>query len=145
VPVGGAPVAFARIRSAAVVGIEAYPVDVEVSLTRGIPTFELVGLPGSATREARERVRAALVNSDLSFPLARITANLAPADLPKTGTHWDLPLAIGILVASKGLRPVARLEDIAFLENYRSMGRFAPCVESSPLLRQRGAQGSRRL
>lgn len=123
---GGRTVGFARIRSAAVVGIEAHPVDVEVSLARGLPAFDLVGLPGNATREARERVRAALGNSGFPFPLARITANLAPADLPKTGTHWDLPLAVGILVASGGVRPLARLDDIAFLGELSLDGTLRP-------------------
>jgi len=73
----------ARIRSATVVGIRALPVDVEVDLASGLPTFATVGLPQAAVKESRERVNAALVNSGHDFPLKRCTVNLAPADIPK--------------------------------------------------------------
>ena len=91
---------LARVRAAAVLGIDAYPVDVEVDLANGLPSFSTVGLPSSAVREARERVTAALLNSGFEFPLKRITANLAPADVPKGGTAFDLAIAVGILAAS---------------------------------------------
>lgn len=91
---------LARIRSAAVLGIEAYPVEVEVDLTPGLPSFATVGLPQGAVKEGRERVNAALVNAGFFFPLKRVTVNLAPADRPKAGSAFDLPIALGILVAS---------------------------------------------
>jgi magnesium chelatase family protein len=91
---------LARIGSAAVLGIDAYPVDVEVDITNGLPSFSTVGLPHGAVKEGRERVSAALVNAGFSFPLRRITVNLAPADIPKAGSAFDLPIALGILVAS---------------------------------------------
>ena len=91
---------LARVRAAAILGIDAYPVDVEVDLANGLPSFSTVGLPSSAVREARERVTAALLNSGFEFPLKRITANLAPADVPKGGTAFDLAIAVGILAAS---------------------------------------------
>lgn len=91
---------LARIRSAAVLGIEAYPVDVEVDITNGLPSFSTVGLPQGAVKEGRERVSAALHNADFSYPLKRITVNLAPADVRKDGSAFDLPIALGILVAS---------------------------------------------
>jgi magnesium chelatase family protein len=96
---------LARIRSAAVLGIEAYPVDVEVDLTPGLPSFATVGLPQGAVKEGRERVNAALVNTGFNFPLKRVTVNLAPADRPKAGSAFDLPVALGILVASGQLAP----------------------------------------
>jgi len=96
---------LARIRSAAVLGIEAYPVEVEVDLTPGLPSFATVGLPQGAVKEGRERVNAALVNAGFFFPLKRVTVNLAPADRPKAGSAFDLPLALGILVASGQLAP----------------------------------------
>lgn len=96
---------LARIRSAAVLGIEAYPVDVEVDLTPGLPSFATVGLPQGAVKEGRERVNAALVNAGFNFPLKRVTVNLAPADRPKAGSAFDLPIALGILVASGQLGP----------------------------------------
>lgn len=91
---------LARVRSAAVLGIEAYPVDVEVDIANGLPSFSTVGLPHGAVKEGRERVAAALSNAGLSFPLKRITVNLAPADVRKDGSAFDLPIAIGILAAS---------------------------------------------
>lgn len=99
---------LARIRSAAVLGIEAYPVDVEVDLSNGLPSFSTVGLPQGAVKEGRERVGAAIANAGFSFPLRRITVNLAPADRPKTGSAFDLPIALGILAAS-GQLPADRL------------------------------------
>jgi magnesium chelatase family protein len=91
---------LARIRSAAVLGIDAYPVDVEVDITNGLPTFATVGLPHGAVREGRERIAAALANAGYQFPLKRITVNLAPADIRKDGSGLDLPIALGVLVAS---------------------------------------------
>lgn len=96
---------LARIRSAAVLGIEAYPVEVEVDLTPGLPSFATVGLPQGAVKEGRERVNAALVNAGFQYPLKRITVNLAPADRPKAGSAFDLPIALGLLVASGQLAP----------------------------------------
>ncbi len=95
----GGPV-LARVRSAAVLGIDAYPVDVEIDLANGLPSFSTVGLPHGAVKEGRERVTAALANSGFELPLRRITTNLAPADIPKAGTGFDLAIAVGILVAS---------------------------------------------
>ncbi len=91
---------LARVRSAAVLGIDAYPVDVEVDITNGLPSFSTVGLPVGAVKEGRERVNAAIHNAKLTFPLKRITVNLAPADVRKDGSAFDLPIAVGILVAS---------------------------------------------
>ena len=91
---------LARIRSAAVLGIDALPVDVEVDISNGLPSFSTVGLPHGAVREGRERVSAALANAGFAFPLRRITVNLAPADIRKDGTGLDLPIALGLLVAS---------------------------------------------
>src|SRR4051812_36052094 len=101
---------LARIRSAAVLGIDAYPVDVEVDITNGLPSFSTVGLPQGAVKEGRERVGAALVNPGFAFPLRRITVNLAPADIRKNGSAFDLPIALGILVAS-GQLPEEQLKN----------------------------------
>jgi len=91
---------LARIRSAAVLGIDAYAVDVETDIANGLPTFATVGLPQGAVKEGRERVYAAIANSDFLFPLKRITVNLAPADIRKDGSAFDLPIALGILAAT---------------------------------------------
>ncbi|HEU5218859.1 MAG TPA: magnesium chelatase domain-containing protein, partial [Gemmatimonadales bacterium] len=100
---------LARLRSAAVLGIDAYLVEVEVDLANGLPNFATVGLPQGAVKEGRERVTAALINAGYDFPLRRITVNLAPADVPKAGSAFDLPVALGILAASEQL-PAAALE-----------------------------------
>ena len=92
---------LARIRSAAVLGIDAYLVDVEVDITNGLPSVATVGLPHGAVKEGRERVNAALLNAGFVFPLKRITINLAPADVRKDGSGFDLPIALGILAASE--------------------------------------------
>ena len=91
---------LARTRTFAVHGVGAIAVDVEIDIHRGLPAFSLVGLPDAAVRESRERVRAAIVNSGFEFPLMRITASLAPADLRKAGPGFDLAIAAAILFAS---------------------------------------------
>jgi magnesium chelatase family protein len=88
-----------RVGTVAFRGIEAVPVDVQVQITGGIPKIILVGLPDKAVNESGERVRAALVASGLGLPPKRIIVNLAPADLPKEGSHYDLPIALGIMAA----------------------------------------------
>lgn len=92
---------FVKLKSVAHVGLTSVPVDVEVDVaTQGFPGFTIVGLAGKAVEEARERVKTAITNSGMDFPGKKITVNLAPADLPKDGGAYDLPIAIGILVAS---------------------------------------------
>ena len=91
---------LAKVKSAAVVGLEGAVVEVEVDLSPGLPSFTIVGLPDKAVQEARERVRSAVRNSYYKFPNRRITVNLAPADLKKEGPAYDLPMAIGILMSS---------------------------------------------
>src|SRR5690606_30112283 len=91
---------LAQIISGAVLGVDAYLVRVEVDLGRGLPIISVVGLPESAVREGRERVLAALHNEGFTVPPRRITINLAPADIPKSGSAYDLPVAVGILSAA---------------------------------------------
>ena len=96
---------MAKVISAAVVGLDAVPIEVEVDIaSQGLPSFTIVGLPDKAVEEARERVRSAIKNSGADFPAKRITVNLAPADLPKEGPSYDLPIAVGILLASEQLK-----------------------------------------
>src|SRR5579872_7535907 len=96
--------AVARVSCRAQIGLDAPLVQVEVSLAAGLPTFYIVGLPATVVKESKERVRAALLNSYFAFPAGRITVNLSPADLPKRGGRFDLPIALGILLASGQLR-----------------------------------------
>ncbi len=97
---------LARVYSSALVGVEARVVDVEVDIARGLPAFTTVGLAEIAVRESRERVKAAVSNSGFQFPTDRITVNLAPADMRKEGTGFDLPIALGVLMAT-GMVPEA--------------------------------------
>src|SRR4051812_41173805 len=96
---------LAAIRSAAVLGIDAYDVIVEVDAARGLPNWFIVGLAASAVKESRERVSAALWNAGFEIPPRRVTVNLAPADIRKDGTAFDLPIALGVLVACEILPP----------------------------------------
>jgi magnesium chelatase family protein len=96
---------LARLESAAVFGVDAYPVHVEVDVGLGLPFFRMVGLPDASVRESRDRVRAAIRNSGFDFPSHRITINLAPADVRKAGSSFDLPIALGLLMAEGVVRP----------------------------------------
>ncbi len=99
---------LAKISSGATVGLNAKLVDVEVDIPgEGLPSFTIVGLPDKAVEESKERVRSAIKNSGADFPTTRITVNLAPANLPKVGPAYDLPIAIGILIASEQIAPIA--------------------------------------
>jgi len=105
---------LAKVNSSAVVGLNAVPVEVEVDVaSQGLPSLTIVGLPDKAVEEAKERVRSAIKNSGADFPAKRITINLAPADLPKEGPSYDLPIALGILIASEQLR--ADVSDSVFM------------------------------
>ncbi|MFQ5354681.1 MAG: magnesium chelatase domain-containing protein, partial [Thermodesulfobacteriota bacterium] len=90
---------LARILSSATIGIDAHPILVEVDIARGLPAFSTVGLPDNAVKESKDRVKSAVKNSGYAFPARRITVNLAPADIKKEGTNFDLPLAVGVLLA----------------------------------------------
>ena len=95
---------IAKVTSGAIVGLTAVPVEVEVTvIKKGLPSFTIVGLPDKAVSEAKERVRSAILNINAEFPAYRIIVNLAPADLPKAGPSYDLPIALGILLASEQL------------------------------------------
>ncbi|MEF1288247.1 YifB family Mg chelatase-like AAA ATPase [Vibrio sp. M260118] len=105
---------LAIIHSRACVGVEAPSVTVEVHISNGMPGFMLVGLPETTVKESRDRVRSAIINSRFEFPAKRITVNLAPADLPKEGGRFDLPIALGILAASEQI-PVNELNHQEFI------------------------------
>jgi magnesium chelatase family protein len=96
---------LAKVLSGALIGIDAYPVEVEVDISRGLPQFSTVGLPEGAVRESKDRVKSAIKNSGYEFPVRRITINLAPADIKKDGAAFDLPMAIGLLTATGALKP----------------------------------------
>ncbi|PWU25623.1 MAG: ATP-dependent protease [Candidatus Rokuibacteriota bacterium] len=116
---------LARVQSATLHGIEAATVCVEVDVTSGLPSFTTVGLPDSTVRESRDRIRAAIRNAGFEFPVERITVNLAPADLPKEGAAFDLPMALGILSAT-GLIKSERLAHAVVIGELSLDGRVRP-------------------
>src|SRR5437762_13348850 len=99
----------AKVRTVAFHGVEVIEVESQVTITSGLPAFTIVGLPDKAVAESRERVRAALASLGLGLPPKRITINLAPADVLKEGSHFDLPIALGLLIAM-GVLPGEELE-----------------------------------
>lgn len=96
---------LAKVLSGALIGIDAYPVEVEVDIARGLPQFSTVGLPEGAVKESKDRVKSAIKNSGYEFPARRITINLAPADIRKDGAAFDLPMAVGLLTATGAFKP----------------------------------------
>ena len=114
---------IAIVTCRAQLGLYAPLVHVEVSLSSGLPVFSIVGLPATVVKESKDRVRAALVNSNFEFPAGRIIVNLSPADIPKRGGRFDLPIALGILLASAQLRmDSTRARHIHELEFYGELG-----------------------
>lgn len=99
-----------KVASVAPIGFDGKMIEVECDITKGLPSFQVVGLANKSIDEAKERVRSAINNSYLEFPAKHITINLAPAELPKTGTHYDLPIAIAILSSSEQLQPADTIE-----------------------------------
>jgi len=121
----------ARVRTVAFQGIEAVPVDVQVMIAPGKANIHIVGLPDKAVAESRERVQAALHASGLSMPAKKVTVNLAPADLPKEGSHYDLPIALG-LMAALGAIPGDQLADYVVLGELSLDGTIAPVAGALP-------------
>lgn len=117
---------YARVFSATVYGIDGHIIEVEVDLSNGLPAFDLVGLPDSAIRESRERVRSAVKNSGFQFPMQRITINLAPADMKKEGSSLDLPVAVGILHANGQIKTDLDLNKMIFIGELSLEGTVRP-------------------
>jgi len=130
---------LAKVRSAALRGIEGIPVDVEVDIGSGLPAFNIVGLPDTAVQEARERVRAGIKNAGFEFPLRRITVNLAPADVRKEGPVYDLPIAVAVLVASGQIPD--RFADTALLGELSLDGRLRHVSGVLPFAAMCAAEG----
>ncbi len=97
---------FTSVRSMGLIGMHSYMINVEIDISGGLPHFDIVGLPNTSVSEAKERVRSAIKNSSLSFPISRITVNLAPADTKKEGTVYDLPILLAVLAASRQIKPL---------------------------------------
>ena len=123
---------FSRITSFALNGLEGVPVEVETDINKGMVSYDLVGLPDAAVKESKERVRSAIKNSALDFPINKVTINLAPADLKKEGSHFDLPLAISILKASGQI--LADTDGIVILGELALDGSLRPVSGILPIL-----------
>lgn len=123
---------LAKVLSSAVIGIDAYVVEVEVDISQGLPSFSTVGLPEGAVRESKERVKAAIKNSGYHFPSDRITVNLAPADIKKEGSGFDLPMALGILAAT-GLVEKLSCSEFLFLGELALDGLVRPVKGVLPM------------
>ena len=115
----------ARIQTVAFQGIDVSPIEVQVQITSGLPAFVIVGLPDKAVAESRERVRSALSALGLALPPKRIVVNLAPADVLKEGSHFDLPIAAGLL-ATMGVLPAAELDEFVLLGELALDGSLTP-------------------
>ncbi len=134
---------LARVLSSAVFGIDAYVVEVEVDIASGLPAFATVGLPEGAVKESKDRVKAAIKNCGYDFPSRRITVNLAPADIKKEGTAFDLPMAIGIL-AAMDLVQKGKLKDYLILGELSLDGQVKPIKGTLPIsvaAREAGLRG----
>ncbi len=116
---------LAKVLAGAPLGIDAYPVDVEVDIAQGLPQFATVGLPEGAVKESKDRIKSAIKNSGFDFPTRRITINLAPADIRKDGTAYDLPMAVGLLTAT-GLIPAEQSGRYLFMGELSLDGRIKP-------------------
>lgn len=129
---GGLIAMLARVHSATIIGVDAYPIHIEVDISKGMETFNIVGLPDAAIRESRERVRSAIRNSGFQYPLDRITVNLAPADIRKEGPAFDLPIALAILIAS-GQANVDNLDETAVVGELALDGLVRPISGALPI------------
>jgi magnesium chelatase family protein len=133
---------LAKILSSAVLGIDGYIVEVEVDIAGGLPSFSTVGLPEGAVRESKDRVKAAIKNAGYEFPPRRITVNLAPADIKKEGSAFDLPIALGILSA-QGIIPPDQLHTYLFLGELSLDGGVKPIKGGLPMAIAAKAAGLR--
>src|SRR6202008_2099180 len=130
-----------HVTTVAFEGIEAQPVAVQAPVAPGLPAFAIVGLPDKAVSEAKERVRAALIASGLALPARRITINLAPADLPKEGSHYDLPIALG-LMAAIGAIPSDAMQGFTVVGELGLDGSLAPVAGVLPAAIAANAEGN---
>lgn len=123
---------LSKILSSAVIGVDAYVIEVEVDIAPGLPIFSTVGLPDNAVKESKDRVKAAVKNSGYEFPAMRITVNLAPADIKKEGTSFDLPVSVGILAAQKLIK-TENLNNYLILGELSLDGRVKPIKGALPM------------
>ena len=143
--VQGGAILLAKVHSCTLLGIKGIPLEIEVDISDGLPAFDIIGLPDASVREAKERVRAAIRNSGFSFPYSRVTVNLAPADLKKEGSAFDLAIAVGLLAATGQIPRGEMLDKAVFVGelsldgNLRGInGTLAMALTLSELAKYRG-------
>ncbi len=132
---------LSKVDSVHFLGLQSFKVDVEVDIVAGVPAFNIVGLPDTAIKESRERVRSAITNSEFDFPMRKITVNLAPADLKKEGPAFDLPIAISILKATKQIKKP--LNDFTFAGELSLTGTVRPIIGSLLLAEEAKKNGKK--
>ncbi|MBQ7579838.1 MAG: YifB family Mg chelatase-like AAA ATPase [Clostridia bacterium] len=134
---------FSRIKSIGILGLETYMIDVEADVSRGLPKFDIVGLPTPSISEAKDRVHSAIKNNKMIFPISRITVNLAPADKKKNGTFYDLPILIAILRSSNQIPEVS--DDTAFIGELSLDGTIRKVSGVLPMVIEAAANGIRKI
>ena len=135
---------LSKILTSATYGIDAYLIEVETNVERNIPSFTIVGLPDNAVKESRERVIAAIKNSGFEYPLKKITVNMAPADIKKEGSSFDLPIAIGLLAAIEKIKEEA-IKDTVFLGELSLDGQLRPIKGALPISVEAKKKGIKRI
>ena len=123
---------LAKTLSACLAGVDSYEIDVEVDISSGLPSFSVVGLPDTAIRESRNRIKSAVKNTGFKFPDKKITVNLAPADTKKEGVGFDLPIAIGVLIASGHVKE-DRIKDFIICGQLSLNGDLKPIRGALPI------------
>ena len=136
---------LSKLRTLGLRGIDGFNIRVEVDIAAGLPSYAVVGLPDAGIKESKDRVVAAVRNSGFDFPVKRITVNLAPAEVRKTGTHFDLPIALGVLAASGkvGKGALSRLENSVFIGELALDGTLRPVIGVLPMLLSLKKAGAR--
>ena len=134
---------FSKVLSGAIVGVDGYAIHVEVDVSQGLPVFDIVGLPDSAVKESKERVKTAIKNAGYTFPIKRITVNLAPANIRKEGPSFDLPIAVGILQAMD-IIPAEALESTFFTGELSLDGAIRPVSGILPMVYSLSKEGIRK-
>ncbi len=135
---------LSKIYSSATYGIDAYLVEVETNVEKQIPGFTIVGLPDNAVKESRERVTTAIKNNGLEFPKRKITVNLAPADIKKEGSSFDLPIAVGLLAATEDINEI-KMDDTVFLGELALDGKLRPVKGALPISVEAKKKGIKRI
>ncbi|OGS06822.1 MAG: magnesium chelatase [Elusimicrobia bacterium RIFOXYA12_FULL_51_18] len=138
---------LSKLHTSGLRGIDGFNIRVEVDVAKGLPTYAVVGLPDAGIKESKDRVVAAVRNSGFDFPVKKITVNLAPAEVKKTGTHFDLPIALGVLAASGKVKKeaAARLETAVFIGELALDGALRPVIGVLPMLLSLKQSGSRKI